>query len=80
MRYVLIGSRKQITAQLVDEVLLSCKDSRTGTSMLDFQKSSATARAAVPYYSNELLALNMPVVFIVGGRDPLIPLRDVRGA
>ncbi len=75
--YALIGNRKQITEALVDEVMKSCAGDMAGRSMLNYQRSSADKYRAKPYYLKRLKELKMPVIYIIGERDPLVPLDDI---
>ena len=74
--YALIGDKKKITDSLVDEVMQSCRD-LAGKSMLNFQRSSAGKYRSKPYYLKKLKNLMMPVVYINGEKDPLVPLNDI---
>lgn len=78
--YALIGDKRNITEALVDEVLEACKGNHAGKSMLDFQRSSSTKDGSVPYYVNELGKMEMPIVFVNGDKDPLVPLKHVLAA
>ena len=75
--YALIGNKKRITDSLVDEVMKSCVGDMAGKSMLNYQRSSADKHRAKPYYLNSLKKLKMPVVYIIGEKDPLVPLNDI---
>lgn len=78
--YSLIGNRSLITPELVDEVLAACQGDRAGQSMLDYQRSSCLKKGAYPYYGDALAVLPMPVIFVTGERDPLVPLKEVQRA
>ena len=78
--YALIGDRNRITEALVDEVMLSCVGDMAGKSMLNYQRSSADKHQAKPYYLKQLKDLKMPVVYIIGEKDPLVPLHDIEKA
>lgn len=75
--YALIGNKKRITASLVDEVMQSCAGDMAGKSMLNFQRSSADKYLAKPYYLDSLRDLKIPIVYIIGEKDPLVPLNDI---
>ncbi len=75
--YALIGNKALITDSLTDEVMQSCAGDLAGKSMLSFQRSSSGRFRAKPYYSDELKDLKMPVIYIIGERDPLVPLADI---
>ena len=78
--YALIGDRNRITEALVDEVMQSCVGDMAGKSMLNYQRSSADKYQAKPYYLKQLKDLKMPVVYIIGEKDPLVPLHDIEKA
>ena len=78
--YALIGNRKRITDALIDEVMQSCAGDMAGKSMLNFQRSSADKNQARPYYLKKLKSLKMPIIYIIGEKDPLVPLSDIRKA
>ena len=80
IEYALIGNRKLITDALVDEVMQSCTGDLAGKSMLNFQRSSADQYRAKPYYKDKLKNLKMPVIYIIGDKDPLVPISDVYSA
>ena len=75
--YALIGDKKNITDELIDEMLEACRADGAGKAMQDYQRSSCTEKGVVPYYLNELRGMKMPVVFISGEKDPLVPKEDV---
>lgn len=78
--YSLIGDKKMITNELINEVVAACAGDRAGLAMLDFQRSSATKSATVPYYYDRLKELQMPVVYVAGEKDPLVPKADIKAA
>ncbi len=78
--YALIGNKKLITDALVDEVMQSCAGDLAGKSMLNFQRSAAGKDRSKPCYLGKLKNLRMPVVYIIGEKDPLVPLRDIKKA
>ena len=78
--YALIGNRKLITGSLVDEVMQSCMKNMAGKSMLNFQRSSADKYRSKPYYPEKLKNLQVPVIYIIGEKDPLVPLTDINKA
>ena len=75
--YALIGNKKRISDSLVNEVMQSCVGDMAGKSMLNYQRSSAGKYQAKPYYLNRLKDLKMPVIYIIGEKDPLVPLDDL---
>ena len=75
--YALIGHKKLITDPLVDEVMRACAGDRAGKSMLNYQRSSADQHRAKPYYSERLKSLKMPVIYVTGEKDPLVPQKDI---
>ncbi len=78
--YGLIGNKALISDEMIQEVMYSCAAGRAGKSMLDFQRSSAGKERAIPFYGERLRALSMPVAFVIGEHDPLVPVGDVRTA
>ena len=78
--YALIGNKKLITDALIHEVMQSCTGDMAGKSMLNFQRSAADKNRSKPCYLGELKNLKMPVIFIIGEKDPLVPLTDIRKA
>ena len=79
IEYSLIGDKRKITDKIVDEVWRACKEDDAGKSMLDFQRSACDKNGAIPYYKNELSKLEMPVVFVHGEYDALVPVRHLAG-
>ena len=75
--YALIGNKKLITDSLVSEVMRACTGDLAGKSMLNYQRSSAGPHRAKPYYPGQLKDLKMPVVYIIGEKDPLVPQSDI---
>ena len=75
--YALIGNKEKITDSLIKEVMQSCAGDMAGKSMLNFQRSAAGRYRSRPCYLEELKRLEMPVIYIIGEKDPLVPLRDV---
>ena len=47
--------------------------------MQDYQRSSCGRNGAIPYYKEELFRLTMPVLFVNGELDPLVPVRHLDG-
>ncbi len=78
--YSLIGHKEKITDALVEEVMAACKGDQAGLSMQNFQRSSATKSGTIPYYIDRLGELRMPVVYLAGERDPLVPKADLENA
>ena len=75
--YALIGNRSLITDSLIDEVMQACAGDMAGRSMLNYQRSSADKYGSKPYYPGKLKNLTMPVIYIIGEKDPLVPLSDI---
>lgn len=75
--YALIGNKKLITDSLTDEVMRSCAGDMAGKSMLNFQRSAAGKYRSKPYYPGKIKDLKMPVIYIIGEKDPLVPLNDI---
>ena len=75
--YALIGNKVLITDSLVDEVMQSCAGDMAGKSMLGFQRSAADKHRSKPCYLGELKNLKMPVIYIIGEKDPLVPMSDI---
>ena len=75
--YALIGNKERITDSMIDEVMQSCAGDMAGKSMLNYQRSSADKYRAKPYYPGRLKNLKMPVIYITGEKDPLVPLKDI---
>ncbi len=80
IQYTLIGDKQKITNQLVDEVIETCQLPYAGISMQHFQRSASTKTGAIPYYEHELESLQMPVIFVIGDKDPLVPYKDAIAA
>lgn len=78
--YSLIGDKKKITPQLVDEVQEACRREDAGQSMCDYVKSSLTKKSCIPDFEKDWERLSMPVIFIQGEKDPLVAAGDVRDA
>ena len=75
--YALIGNRERITDSLVEEVMRACSGDTAGRSMLNYQRSSADQKRSKPYYLDRLKELKMPVIYIIGEKDPLVPMKDI---
>ncbi len=78
--YSLIGHKELITDALIGEVMAACQGDKAGKSMLDFQRSATTKDGTNPYYVDRLCELRMPVVYIAGENDPLVPKSDLENA
>lgn len=78
--YALIGNKRKITPELIDEVWEACRQKDACKSMHDYQISSLTKKACVPFYEREWKRLEMPVIFIQGDRDRLVSAADVKRA
>ena len=74
----LIGDKQFITEQLIDEVMTSCTVSDAGKAMQQFQRSSITKQGCYPNYKAELNKLPMPILFISGDQDKLVPLKVIQ--
>ena len=77
--YSLIGDKSKITDQIVDAVWQACKVDNAGKSMQDYQRSSCDKNGAIPFYKNQLNKLIMPVIFVNGERDSLVPVKHLEG-
>ncbi len=77
LSYALIGNKAFITDSLVDEVMRSCSGDMAGKSMHNFQRSSADKYRSKPYYLDNLKNFKKTVIFIIGEKDPLVPLKDI---
>lgn len=78
--YSLIGDKSKITDDLINQVLEKCKLSNVIKSFVDYQKSSLTKDGTIPYYIQDLKKISVPVLFINGEKDALVPLKDVKMA
>ena len=78
--YALIGNKELITDAIVDEVMQACVGDMGGMSMLNFQRSSASKYKSKPYYLNKMKKLKMPIIYIIGEKDPLVPVKDIERA
>src|SRR5690606_6234608 len=76
--YSLIRKKQCITDQLIDEVMSSCEESAAGAAMQQFQRSAITRHSCKPYYANQLGQLNIPIIFISGDHDKLVPLQIIK--
>lgn len=75
--YSLFGNKDKITPQLVDEVWEACRDRDAAKSMHQYQISSSTKKACIPYYTRaDWERLPMAVYFLHGEKDPLVPAAD----
>ena len=54
-----------------------CGEEDVLMAMQDFQRSSCDKKGAIPYYVQILHKLKMPVIFIHGDKDPLVPVSDI---
>ena len=77
LSFALIGNKAVITDSLVDEVMQSCHGDMAGKSMLNYQRSSADKYRSKPYYLESLKNFKKPVIYIIGEKDPLVPLKDI---
>jgi len=73
----LIGSKRKITNKMLGEVQKACQEESCGKAMQGFQRSSCDKKRAIPCYVQELHKLKMPVIFIHGEKDPLVPVSDI---
>lgn len=78
--YSLIGDKSRITDEITNEVLEACKGDMAGKSMQDYQRSSCGRTGAIPYYGDRLKKLGMPVIFVNGERDSMVPVKDSEAA
>lgn len=78
--YSLIGDKKKITPELVNEVWEACRQKDAHKSMHDYQISSVTKKACVPFYERDWERLPMPVIFVQGEKDALVRKADVQQA
>lgn len=76
----LIGDKKKINDKLVEKVMAACRYSSAGKAMLDYQRSSSSEEGAYPYYLQSLKNLKMPVIYINGEKDKLVPPSDSENA
>lgn len=77
LQYSFIGSKRKITNKLVNEIQKSCKKESAGKAVQDFQRGSCDKKGAVPCYVQQLYKLKMPVIFIHGEKDPMVPVMDI---
>lgn len=77
--YSLIGDKRKITDEIVNDVWEACKVDNAGKSMLDFQRSSCGKSGVIPFYRDQLYKLTMPVIFVNGEHDQLVPVRHLNG-
>ena len=80
LRHSLIGDKKKLTRELVDEVWEACRQGDAYQSMHDYQTSSLTKKACVPFYERDWHRLSMPVILIRGEKDALVSSEDVKKA
>ena len=80
IHYSLIGDKTRITPELVAEVRAASGEKDAHRSMCDYNRSSLTKKACIPYYGEEWSRLPMPVVFVQGEKDPMVKAEDVRRA
>ena len=73
----LIGNKNKVTDKMVDEIRRVCREEDVLKAMRDFQRSSCDKKGAIPYYVQVLHKLKMPVIFIHGDKDPLVPVSDI---
>lgn len=78
IKYSLINDKKLITNQLVEEVMQSCKNDRAGLSMQNYQRSSITKNGTIPYYVDQLEKIDIPVKYVIGEKDNLVKLKDIK--
>lgn len=64
----------------MNEVWEACKRDGAGKSMQDYQRSSCNQNGTIPFYNEEWNKLSMPVVFVNGERDRLVPVKHVNEA
>ncbi len=78
--YSLIGDKRLITPELVDEVRRASAGEDAHKSMCDYIRSSLTKKECIPCYEAEWSRLPMPVVFVQGEKDQMVRAADVRRA
>ncbi len=72
-QYVNFGRKNTTTPELVEEIQQLFQKESVIDSIEFFQKSSISAKGAIPYFGEELSKLKMPVLLIHGKKDPLVP-------
>lgn len=80
IRYYLIGNKALITEQLIDEVIASCNNSYAGLAMQQFERNSILKKVCYPYLTYSLNQLTIPIVFISGRKDKLVPYQLIEHA
>lgn len=76
----LLGEKSKISNTLVQQLQKLCGAAGAACAMQDFQRSSLTKTGTVPDYRTQLAGLPMPVLFVQGEKDPLVPLAAVQQA
>ena len=80
IRSSLFGDAGRITDSLVDEIVELAAKPHAEQAMLDYQASSISKTGVTPDYTARFLDLAMPVLFINGEKDSLVPQTAVRVA
>jgi len=80
IRSSLFGDAKKISDQLVDEISALAAAPHAEQAMLDYQASSISKTGVTPDYTARFGELSMPVLFINGEKDSLVPMEAVRRA
>lgn len=76
----LLGDKSKVSETLVQQLKELCGAEGAESAMQDFQRSSLTKTSAVPDYRAKLSQLQMPVLFVQGDKDPLVPTAEVKQA
>ena len=74
----LIGDKRKISDSLIDEIVALAAAPHAEQAMLDYQASSISKTGVTPDYTARYGELTMPVLFINGEKDSLVPLKAVR--
>lgn len=77
IEYSLIGDKALVTEQLIDEVITSCRKANAGYAMQQFQRSSIGKDGCYPYLTTRIRKLQLPIIFISGSKDKLVPYRII---
>lgn len=77
LQHSLIGSKRKITNKLINEVQKACQEENAGRALQNFQRSSCDKKSAIPCYVQQLHKLKMPVIFMHGEKDPLVPVKEI---
>jgi len=80
IRSSLFGNPGKITQTLVDEIVALCKVPNADQSMHDYQVSSLLRHGVRTDYTELFSELEMPVLFLNGEKDPLVPAKASKAA